>query len=128
MTATLTHATLTGRQIRMRKAKWVPIPADFEGQCTGFPDKLLSFRGWVSIGPRCRRHDWHYTILRHHLEIWPRDQWDSYRKWADEQLFLGVVYDLRKGFIWDSLAITIARAVYWTVRSKLGELAAMGRL
>ena len=56
------------------------------------------------------------------------NQWDAYRKWADEQLFLGVVYDLRKGFIWDSLAITIARGVYWTVRSKLGELAAMGRL
>lgn len=107
-------------------AQWLPIPDAFEGQCTGFPDRIPAPGGWAVIHGRCRRHDWHYTILRRMLYVWPCEEWNRFREWADTQLFLGIVCDLRQK-MWGPVAVTIARGVYWTVRSKLGEMAAQGR-
>jgi hypothetical protein len=123
-----THEQIQGRELSVQEAWREPIPEDFIGECTGFPERILSFRGWIPIGHHCRLHDWHYTILREMLGQWTEAQWDAFRAHADLILFLGIVKDLRKGFFFTWAAVQLAKAVYWTVRSKLGELAAMGKL
>ena len=117
-----------GQVVTPEQAEDYPIPHEFEGECTGFPERILSFGGWVPIGHHCRQHDWHYTILRNMRGIWTLDEWNAFRKWADLLLFLSIVKDLKDKFYFTWLAVKLAQAVYFTVRSKLGELAALGRL
>lgn len=123
-----THAQLEGRHLGWSAALGEPVPEDFEGECTGFPEKLLGFKGWAHIGQFCRTHDWHYTILRHHEGEWPPEKWDRFRRWADTELHWKVKARLKEKFIFDWLAERIARAVFLVVRSKLGEMAARGDL
>jgi hypothetical protein len=123
-----THVQLHGRHLGFSAAQDEPVPEDFEGECTGFPEKLLGFKGWAVIGPFCRTHDWHYTILRHHLGEWSPAKWDRFRRWADTELHRKVKAELVKKFVFDWLAERIARAVFLVVRSKLGEMAARGEL
>lgn len=123
-----THRQIQGREMTLAEAKIETIPADFEGECTGFPERILSFGGWVNIGIFCYRHDWHYTILRENLLRWNSTEFNEFRRWADLLLFLSIVEALKKKFYFDWLAVRLARMIYWTVRSKIGELAAMGML
>ena len=123
-----THPQLEGRVLRLEPAKTEPVPEDFIGECTGFPEKLLGFKGWARIGPFCRVHDWHYTILRTYEHVWGKRQWNQYRKWADTELHRKVNAELRRVFVFDWLASRIAGAVFLVVRSKLGEMAARGDL
>lgn len=123
-----THAQLEGRQLSFNDAQIEPVPEDFIGECTGFPEKLLGFKGWAYIGEFCRHHDWHYTILRTHEHLWAKGPWNRYRKWADTELHRKVKARLKEKFIFDWLAERIARAVFLVVRSKLGEMAARGDL
>ncbi len=123
-----THPTLAGRSLGFAAAQNEPVPEDFVGECTGFPEKLLGFKGWAVIGPFCRVHDWHYTILRHYFGEWPPEKWARFRKWADTELHRKVKAELRRVFVFDWLAERIAGAVFLVVRSKLGKMAAMGEL
>jgi len=123
-----THDQIKGRTLTLDEAKVEPIPNDFEGECSGFPERVLSFGGWVYIGPFCYRHDWHYTILRENLLRWTEAEFDEFRRWADLLLFLSIVEALKRKFKYDWFAVRLARMIYWTVRSKIGELAAMGML
>ncbi len=123
-----THEQLRGRNLGFAVAQNEPVPEDFVGECTGFPEKLLGFKGWAIIGQFCRVHDWHYTILRHFEEEWPPEKWDRFRKWADTELHRKVKAELRRVFVFDWLAERIAGAVFLVVRSKLGEMAARGDL
>lgn len=122
------HVNLKGRSLGFSNAQNEPVPEDFVGECTGFPEKLLGFKGWAVIGPFCRVHDWHYTILRRYKDEWPSDKWDRFRKWADTKLHRKVKAELVRMFVFDWLAERIARAVFLVVRSKIGRMAAMGRL
>ncbi|KKK70502.1 hypothetical protein LCGC14_2923350 [marine sediment metagenome] len=123
-----THAQITGRTLTLNEAKVEPIPNDFEGECSGFPERVLSFGGWVYVGIFCYRHDWHYTILRENLLRWNSTEFNEFRRWADLLLFLSIVEALKKKFYFDWLAKLLAQLIFRTVRSKIGELAAMGAL
>ena len=123
-----THSQLEGRHLGFSVAQGEPVPEDFEGECSGFPEKLLGFKGWAFIGEFCRTHDWHYTILRHHLGEWPTEKWKHFREWADEELHRKVKARLKEKFVFDWLAERIAHAVFLVVRSKIGKMAAMGKL
>lgn len=123
-----THRQIQGRTMTPEAAKLEPIPEDFVGECSGFPERILSFGGWVNVGIFCRRHDWHYTILRENLLRWNSTEFFEFRRWADLFLFLGCVEALKKKFYFDWLAVRLARLIFWTVRSKIGQMAAMGML
>ena len=123
-----THSQIQGRTLTLDEAKVEPIPEDFIGECSGFPERVLSFGGWVYIGIFCRRHDWHYTILRENLLRWNSTEFNEFRRWADLLLFLSIVEALKKKFYFDWLAKLLAQLIFRTVRSKIGELAAMGAL
>ena len=122
------HANLTDRNLGFAVAQNEPVPEDFIGECSGFPEKLLGFKGWARIGDFCRTHDWHYTILRHYLREWPAEKWKRFREWADEELHRKVEAELVKMFVFDRLAGWIAAAVFLVVRSKIGKMAAMGKI
>ena len=123
-----THEVLKDRKLSYTEAQNEPVPEDFEGQCSGFPERLLGFKGWAFIGEFCRTHDWHYTILRHHHGVWWTSKWQKYREWADRELYRKIKVRLKEKFVIDWLAALIAHAVFLVVRSKIGKMAAMGRL
>ena len=108
-----------------RSARISSPPHEFEGQCTCFPDRVLGPKGWANLNPACRRHDWHYSLLREHKDLWDRREWDRFKEWADATLWVAVTIELRR--VWGHwVGGFVAKSMFAAVRSKLGEKAAGG--
>ncbi len=97
------------------EARFTEPPEDFicDG-CTMFPDRLLTWRGWVNLFPACLWHDWHYHLLRSFRTIWNREEFNEFKEWADLAFKMRLIFRLEKK-TGRRVAIFIARRMWWAV-------------